>query len=69
MKTFGPEEELEADKGALRMSSEHAAHLREVVERAGKADPMRSVFGAQKHQYRLNPVVSREEVEAVRSAV
>lgn len=63
VKTFGPEEEPEADGGMLRMSSDHAAHLREVVERAGKADPMRRVFGAQKHQYCLNPVVSREEVE------
>ncbi len=44
------------------LSPAHAAYLRDLVQRAGKIDKNRQVFGAGSHQYRLNPVIAPEEV-------
>lgn len=43
---------------------EYAAYLQDLVQKAGIADPERKVFGANKHQYQLNPVISLEDVQA-----
>ncbi|MBS5166073.1 MAG: SMI1/KNR4 family protein [Butyricicoccus sp.] len=43
---------------------EYAAYLRDLVQKASLADPERKVFGADTHQYELNPVLSLEEVQA-----
>lgn len=43
---------------------EYAAYLRDLVQKASLADPERKVFGASSHQYKLNPVLPLEEVQA-----
>lgn len=45
------------EKAFERLSDEHAAYIRDLVEKAGNADFKREVFGAESHQYRLNPVL------------
>lgn|GEM_PF-4213894 len=40
-----------------RMSLAHAEYIKELVKRADKIDKNREIFGASKHQYRLNPVI------------
>lgn len=44
------------------LSDAHGAYLRDLVERAGKKDGTRGIFGSSKHGYKLNPTVTREEV-------
>lgn len=43
---------------------EYAAYLRDLVQKASLADPERKVFGASSHQYKLNPVLPLEDVQA-----
>ena len=43
---------------------EYAAYLRDLVQKASLADPERKVFGANTHQYNLNPVLSLDDVQA-----
>lgn len=43
---------------------EYAAYLRDLVQKASLADPERKVFGANAHQYALNPVLPLEAVQA-----
>lgn len=45
-----------------RMSLAHAEHIKALVKRADEIDKNRDVFGASKHQYRLNPVVSIDKI-------
>lgn len=45
-----------------RMSLEHAEYIKLLVKRAGEVDKTREVFGASKHQYKLNPVVSMDNI-------
>ena len=44
------------------LSDEHAEYLKSLVIKAGEIDVQREVFGSSQHQYRLNPVLSIEEV-------
>lgn len=50
------------DRPFERLSDGHAAYIKDLVEKAGNTDTKREVFGAGKHQYRLNPVLSIETV-------
>lgn len=45
-----------------QLSQEYAQYLRALIEEAGRVDAGRQVFGATKHQYRLGPVLTLEEV-------
>lgn len=45
-----------------QLTDEYAQYLRELIEEAGRVDAGREVFGAGKHQYRINPVVNMAEV-------
>lgn len=45
-----------------RMSLAHAEYIKLLVKRAGEIDKTREVFGASKHQYKLNPVVSMDNI-------
>lgn len=45
-----------------RMSLEHAEYIKLLVKRAGEVDKTREVFGASKHQYSLNQVVSMDNI-------
>lgn len=45
-----------------RMSLAHAEYIKLLVKRAGEIDKTREVFGASKHQYKLNPVVSMDDI-------
>lgn len=47
-----------------QLTPKYALHLRELVHQAGQADPDCQVFGASKHRYRLNPVLSISDVSA-----
>lgn len=44
------------------LSDAHAAHIKDLVEKAGKADAGCKVFGSARHKYRLNPAVSLDAV-------
>jgi len=50
-----------------RMSLTHAEYIKALVKRAGEIDKHREVFGASKHQYRLNPVVSIDKIHRFES--
>lgn len=45
-------------------NAQYAAYLRDLVQKASLVDPERKVFGANSHQYKLNPVLSLEAVQA-----
>ena len=45
------------------LSKEHAAYLKNLVQQAANMDKNCAVFGAKKHKYQLNPVVTLEEVK------
>lgn len=45
------------------LSKEHAAYLKNLVQQAANIDKNCAVFGAKKHKYQLNPVVTLEEVK------
>jgi hypothetical protein len=45
-----------------RMSLAHAEYIKLLVKRAGEVDKTREVFGASKHQYKLNPVASMDDI-------
>lgn len=45
-----------------RMSLEHAEYIKLLVKKAGEIDKTREAFGARKHQYKLNPVVSIDKI-------
>lgn len=44
------------------LSDAHGAYLKDLVKQAGKKDGAHRIFGSQKHGYKLNPTVTREEV-------
>lgn len=44
------------------LSDEHAEYIRDLVKKAAIADQNCEVFGASKHKYKLNQVLSEEEV-------
>ncbi len=50
-----------------RMSLAHAEYIKELVKRADKIDKNREIFGASKHQYRLNPVISIDKIHKFES--
>lgn len=50
-----------------RMSLAHAEYIKALVKRADEIDKNREVFGASKHQYRLNPVVSIDKIHRFES--
>lgn len=50
------------------MTSEYATYLQNLVKQAGQIDKERAVFGASKHDYRLNPVISLAEVRQYEQA-
>lgn len=45
-----------------QLTEEYAQYLRELIAEAGRVDSGRQVFGAEKHQYRINPVLPIEEI-------
>ncbi|MDE5950433.1 MAG: SMI1/KNR4 family protein, partial [Acetatifactor sp.] len=45
-----------------QLTDGYAQYLRELIEEAGRVDAGREVFGAEKHQYRINPVVNMAEI-------
>lgn len=45
-----------------QLTEEYAQYLRELIEEAGRVDAGRKIFGAEKHQYRINPVVNMAEI-------
>lgn len=47
-----------------KMTSEYATYLQELVKQAGMVDKNRKVFGSEKHNYQLNPVIPLSEVQA-----
>ena len=44
------------------LSDEHAEYIRDLVKKAAIADKNCEVFGASKHKYQLNQVLSEKEV-------
>lgn len=52
------------EKTVEYLSDEHAAYIKDLVRRAGIVDSGRKVFGSDKHQYRLNPVITPAAVRA-----
>lgn len=44
------------------LSDEHAEYLKSLIRKADKVDSKREVFGAKKHQYSLNPVISINKI-------
>lgn len=46
-----------------RLTDEHAAYIKALVEHAGKVDSERTVFASDTHQYRLNQVIPIEQVK------
>lgn len=53
------------EKIEKQLTEEYAQYLRELIARAGRVDAGREVFGAGKHQYRINPVLSMAEIRKV----
>lgn len=51
-----------SEKVGRKLTDEYAQYLRELIAEAGRADAGRKVFGAEKHQYRINPVLSMTEI-------
>lgn len=51
-------------EGNKPLTEEYANKLKGFIRQAAKADKDFQVFGAQKHQYRLNPVVSPAQIKA-----
>ena len=47
-----------------KMTKEYATYLQELVKQAGLVDKNRKVFGSEKHDYQLKPVISLSEVQA-----
>ncbi len=47
-----------------KMTTEYAVYLQELVKQAGMVDKNRKVFGSEKHNYQLNPVIALSEVRA-----
>lgn len=45
-------------------NAQYAQYLRDLVQQASLADPERKVFGAKSHQYKLNPVLPLQCVQA-----
>lgn len=44
------------------LSDEHARHLKSLIKKSDKLDSERKIFGASKHQYSLNPVISINKI-------
>jgi len=50
-----------------RMSLAHGQYIKALVKRAGEIDKDRKVFGASKHKYELNPVLSIDKIHKFES--
>lgn len=48
-----------------QLSREYAQYLQDLIAEAARVDAGRQVFGAEKHQYRLGPVLALEEIRRV----
>lgn len=45
-----------------QLTEEYVQYLRDLIEEAGRVDAGRKIFGAEKHQYRINPVLNMAEI-------